>query len=73
MGQVSFIIGFFSNIIRFIALQSKLCSITKEERRRQFALRVAQQDEELRARRCQEDVWRRHLEHCLSVGLEPSV
>jgi len=51
----------------------KFCSITKEERRRQFALRVAQQDEELRARRCQEDVWRRHLEHCLSVGLEPSV
>lgn len=34
---------------------------------------MAQQEEELRARRNQEDVWRRHLEQCLSLTLETAV
>lgn len=54
------------------------CSLTKEERRRLFAIRVAAQDEALRLKRNQEalvggDIWRRHLEHCLSLGFDPSV
>lgn len=48
-------------------------NISKEERRRLFALKVAQQDEELRARKCQADVWRRHLEKCLAFGVEPAI
>ena len=48
-------------------------SLTKEERRRLFALRVAQEDEELRLKRYHEDIWRRHLEHCLALGLDPAV
>lgn len=38
-----------------------------------FALKVAQEDEELRLRRYREEIWRRHLEYCRSLGLDPAV
>lgn len=60
---------------RIVLTELVLCarSLTKEERRRLFALRVAQEDEEMRMRRYQEEVWKRHLEHCMALGLDPTV
>ncbi|KAJ9595221.1 hypothetical protein L9F63_013482, partial [Diploptera punctata] len=45
--------------------------MSKQERRQLFAMKVAQEEEEVRQRRHQQEVWRQHEDRCLALGVDP--